>query len=101
MTRLLTLVVLALVIASTLAEAGSTRIHVTAKFVESTLIGDPDNPKIGDQSITSVALFDKHDETEQVGTGTGICTLVTPPGPDALVQCVITAIFSNGQIIFG
>jgi hypothetical protein len=60
MTRLLTLVVLGIAIVSTLAEAKSIRIHVTAEVVETTLIGDPDEPKIGDQTITSVVLFDKH-----------------------------------------
>jgi hypothetical protein len=67
--------------------------------VETTLIGDPGNPKIGDQRITSVELFDEHEE--KVGTGTGMCMLITPPSPDALVQCFITAVFANGQIIFG
>src|SRR5262245_3568908 len=99
MTRLVTLLVLSIAFVATLAEASSTRIHVTAKFVETTLIGDPDNAKIGDQQITSVELFDQNEE--KVGTGTGICTLVTAPGPDALVQCYITAVFANGQIIFG
>jgi len=100
MTRLLTLAVLGIAFVSTLAEAKSKRIHVTAEVVETTLIGDPDNPKIGDQSITSVMLLDKH-ETE-VGTGAGICTLVSLPPQDTLVQCLITAVFAKkGQIIFG
>jgi hypothetical protein len=99
MTRLVTLLVLGLALVAPLVEASSTRIHVTAKVVEATLIGDPDHAKIGDQRITSVALF--NEKEEQVGTGTGICTLVTPLGPDVLVQCYITAVFANGQIIFG
>ena len=99
MTRIVTLLVLGLALVATLAEATSQRIQVTAKVVETTLIGDPDNAKIGDQRITSVELFDNSEE--KVGTGTGICTLVTPLGPDALVQCYITAVFANGQIIFG
>jgi len=100
MTRLLTLVILALALTATLANAGSQRIHVTAEFVEATLIGDPANPKLGDQQITSVELFDE--DHLQVGTGTGICTLVTQPGENALVQCFITAVFDNkGQIVFG
>jgi Allene oxide cyclase barrel like domain len=99
MTRLVTLMVLSIALIATLAEASSQRIHVTAKVVEATLIGDPDHAKIGDQRITSVELFDENEE--HVGTGTGICTLVTTPGPDALVQCYITAVFANGQIIFG
>jgi len=91
--------VLGMALVATLAEARSERLQVTAKVVEETLIGDPGNPKIGDQRITSVELFDNNEE--KVGTGTGICTLVTRPGTDALVQCVITAVFANGKIIFG
>src|SRR5215471_12825796 len=98
MIRLVTRMLFGMALVATLAEAHSTRIHVTATIVETTLIGDPDTPKIGDQRITSVDLFDENEE--KVGTGTGMCTLVTS-GPDALVQCVITAVFANGQIIFG
>jgi hypothetical protein len=100
MTRLLTLVVLGLALVSTVGEAKSKRIHVTAEVVKATLIGDPNDPKIGDQRITSVVLLDKHDT--EVGTGTGICTLVSLPPLDTLVQCLITAVFTKkGQIIFG
>jgi hypothetical protein len=69
MTRLLTLVVLGIAVVSTLAEAKSKRIHVTAKIVESTSTGDSTNPKIGDQRITLVALYD--DNNTKVGTGVG------------------------------
>jgi hypothetical protein len=73
---------------------------VTAKVVEATFTGDPDHPKIGDQCITSVDLYDKNDT--KVGTGVGICTLVTTPNPDALQQCLLTAAFDEeGHIIFG
>jgi hypothetical protein len=99
MARLLTLVVLGMALVSIPAEAKSKRIHVTAKVVEATLIGDPDHPKIGDQRITSVELFDKTDA--KVGTGVGVCTLATPPGPEALQQCLLTAAFDEGHIIFG
>jgi hypothetical protein len=101
MTRLLTLVVLGIAIVSTLAEAKSIRIHITAEVVETTLIGHPNEPKLGDQTITSVVLFDKH-HTE-VGTGGGGCTLISLQPPlGTLVQCLITAVFDNkGQIIFG
>jgi hypothetical protein len=105
MTRLLTLVVLALALVSTLAEARSKRIHVIAEVVETTLIGDPAEPKIGDQRITRVVLRDPDKDKKEVGSGTGICTLVRLPSPaeeDALVQCFITATFDKkGQIIFG
>jgi hypothetical protein len=93
MTRLLTLVVLGLALVSTLAEAKSKRIHVTAKVVEATFTGDPGNPKIGDQRITTVDLYDKNDT--KVGTGVGVCTLVTIPNPDALQQCLLTAAFDE------
>jgi hypothetical protein len=99
MTRLLTLVVLGLALVSTLAEAKSKRIHVTAEVKQATLIGDPDNPKIGDERITSVALV--ADNSTEVGTGVGVCTLATPPGVDALQQCLLTAAFDEGHIIFG
>jgi hypothetical protein len=99
MTRLLTLVVLGLAIAATLAEAQSKRIHVTAKVVQQTFTGDSDNPKIGDQLITSVELRDKHDM--EVGTGAGACTIVSVPPLDTLLQCLLTAVFAKGQLIFG
>ena len=93
MTRLLTLVVLGIALVSTLAEARSKRIHVTAKVVEATFTGAPDHPKIGDQRITIVDLYDKNDT--KVGTGVGVCTLVTTPNPDALQQCLLTAAFDE------
>jgi hypothetical protein len=100
MTRLLTLVVLGIALVSTLAEAKSIRIHVTAKIVEATFIGAPDNLKIGDQTITRVVMFDQHDT--EVGTGTGICTIFSLPPQDTLLQCLITSVFDKkGQIIFG
>lgn len=61
--------ILALAFVSTLAEANPKRIHVTAKIEKTTLIGDPDEPKIGDQRITGVVLLDKHNNA--VGTGAG------------------------------
>ena len=99
MTRLLTLVVLGIALVSTLSEAKSKRIHVTAEVKQATFIGDPDHPKIGEQRITSVALL-AGDGTE-VGTGVGVCTLATPPGPDALQPCLLTAAFAEGRIILG
>jgi hypothetical protein len=106
MTRLLTLVVLGIAVAAVpiLGEARSKRIHVTAKVVESTFTGVDTAPKIGDQRITTVNLFDDNDK--KVGTGVGVCTLVTTPDvtdptPDALQQCLLTAAFDEGHIIFG
>jgi hypothetical protein len=86
MTRLLTLVAIGIAFLSTLAEVKSQRIHVTAEVVKTTVIGDPDEPKVGDQTITSVVLFDKRHA--EVGHGAGVCTLVSlqpPLGPR--VQC--------------
>jgi hypothetical protein len=100
MTRFLTLVVLGLALVSTLAEAQSKRIHVIAKVVETTFTGDSDHPKIGDQRITTVDLYDQNDT--KVGTGVGVCTLVTTHKTDAPQQCLLTAAFDEeGQIILG
>jgi len=49
--------------------------------------------------------FDKHDE--KVGTGAGVCTIVSVPPPppkieDTFLTCLLTATFDKrGQIIFG
>ena len=104
MIRLVTLAVLALALVSTQAESRTKRIHVTAKIVQTTFTGTIADPQLGDRLISSVELFDKHDETEQVGTGTGVCTVVSiqdlPAGKDTLLQCLLTATFDKGQIIF-
>jgi hypothetical protein len=98
--RLLTLVVLGLAVVSTLADAGSQRIHVTAKIVETTFIGDPEHPTIGDRSITSVVMFDERDIA--VGTGSGVCTVISLPPQDTLLQCLLTSVFDQkGQLTFG
>jgi Allene oxide cyclase barrel like domain len=101
MTRLLTLVALslAMAVAPAFGEAGAQRLHVTAKIVEQTFTGDLAAPQIGDKLITSVELFDKLDK--KVGTGEGVCTIVSAPPPDIRIQCLSTAVFPNGQIIFG
>jgi hypothetical protein len=97
MTRLLTLVVLALALTATLAEARSKRIHVTAKIIQQTFTGYLARPELGDQLISSVELFDKHDE--KVGTGAGVCTIVNVSPPpkveDTLLQCLLTAVFDK------
>ena len=56
MTRLLTLVVLALTLVSTQVEARSKRIHVTAKIVQQDFTGSLGSPALGDQLISSVEL---------------------------------------------
>ena len=100
MAHLLTLVVLGIALVSTLAEAISIRLHVTGEIVKVTVIGDPEHPKIGDRTITTVLLFDKHHM--QVGTGAGVCTIFSVPPQDTLLQCLLTAVFDDkGQIMFG
>ena len=103
MTRLLTLVVLALALASTQVEAGSKRIHVTAEVVQQTFTGNLAKPEIGDKLVISVELFNKNDD--KVGTGAGACTVVSVPEQpgheNTLIQCLSSAVFDQGQIIFG
>lgn len=99
MIRFLTLVVLVLAVASTLAEARANRIHVTVNIVQTIIVGDPNYPKLGDQSISSVVLLDEHETP--IGTGTGVCTIASLPPLDTLVQCLLTAVFAEGQLIFG
>jgi hypothetical protein len=110
MTRLLTLVALSLAMAFAPAfgeeksgEEESERIHVTAEVVEQTFTGDIADPEIGDKLIISVDIFDKNDK--KVGTGAGVCTVVSvpkhPEAGDTLLQCLSSADFERGQIIFG
>jgi hypothetical protein len=99
MTRVLMLVVLVVAVTTTLAEARANRIHVTAKIVQTTATGDPNHPKLGDQISSSVVLLDEHETP--VGTGTGVCTFASLPPLDTRVQCLLTAVFAEGQLIFG
>jgi Allene oxide cyclase barrel like domain len=103
MPRLLTLVALGLVIAfaPTPGEAASKRIHVIAKVVQQTFTGDLGSPKLGDRIINNVDLFD--DSGTKVGAGAGACTIVSieESSPDTLVQCLLSAVFDEGQIILG
>ena len=103
MTRLVTLVVLALVLVSTQAESRSKRIHVTAVVVEQTFTGDIANPAVGDKLVISVELFDKNHD--KVGTGAGACTVVSVPEhpghENTLIHCLSSAVFDQGNIIFG
>jgi hypothetical protein len=101
-TRLLTLVALGLAIAFAPipVEAASKRIHVIAKVVEQTFTGDLRNPKLGDRLINNVA-FDE--SGTKVGVAAGVCTIVgtKESSPDTLVQCLLSAVFEQGQIILG
>jgi hypothetical protein len=87
----------ALSVVSTLSEARSQLIHVTARVVQQDFIGDPNNPQLGDRVITNVDLFD--DSSIKVGTGAGVCTIFSTPPPDT--QCLLTVVFAKGQIILG
>jgi hypothetical protein len=99
--RLFILVMLgtALSVVSTLCEAKSKHIHVTAQVTQQKFIGDPASPQLGDRIITNVDLFD--DSDIKVGTGAGVCTIFSVPPLDTLVECLSTAVFAKGQIIFG
>jgi hypothetical protein len=99
--RLFTLVVLSIAfsVVSTPCEAESKRIHVTSQVAQQTFIGDPASPQLGDRIITNVDLFD--DSDIKVGTGAGVCTIFSVPPLDTLVECLSTAVFAKGQIIFG
>ena len=104
MKRLLILVALglAMAFAPTLSEATtSKRIHVIAKVVQQTFTGDLASPKLGDRIINNVELFD--DTDTKVGAGAGVCTIVSiqKSPPDTLVQCLLSAVFDKGQIVFG
>jgi hypothetical protein len=69
----------ALSVGSTLSEANSKLIHVTAHIVQQSFIGDPANPQLGDRIINNVDLFD--DSGTKVGTGAGVCTIFSVPSP--------------------
>jgi hypothetical protein len=89
----------ALSVVSTLSEARSQLIHVTARVVQQDFIGDPNNPQLGDRVITNVDLFD--DSSIKVGTGAGVCTIFSIPPLDTLQECLLTVVFAKGQIILG
>jgi hypothetical protein len=99
MKPVLVLTIVALALASTVAEAQAKRIHVTAQVVQTIFTGDPANPQLGDQLITSVVLLDEHHR--QVGTGAGACTVVSVPPLATRLQCILGAVFAGGQITFG
>jgi len=99
MTRLFTLVVLGIAVLSAVCEAASKRIHVTAKVVQTTYAGNPASPQLGDLRVTNVELLD--DSGMTVGAGGGVYTVVSVPPLDALEQCLITAVFVEGHIMFG
>lgn len=76
-----------------------TRLHVMAKVVQQTFTGDLASPKLGDRLINNVELFDE--DGSKVGTGGAVCTIVSEPPLDTLVECPLSALLDQGQIIFG
>ena len=43
----------------------------------------------------------RNEDEEEVGTGTGACSIVSIPPLPIRFQCLLTAVFANGQILFG
>src|SRR5262249_39803778 len=70
-----------------------------AQVVQTAFTGDPNDLRLGNQQINNVVLLDE--SGTKVGTGVGVCTLVSLPPLDTRVQCLITALFAGGQLIFG
>src|SRR5215510_8246879 len=101
MTRLLTLVTLglAIAVAPSLGEGASKRIHVIARIAQQTFTGDLAHPTLGDRLINNVTLF--NDSGTQVGTGGAVCTVVSQPPQATVVQCLLSAVFAEGEIVFG
>src|SRR4026209_463319 len=99
MKPVLVLTIVALALASTVAEVQAKSIHVTAQVVQTIFTSDLANPQLGDQLITSVVLLDEHHR--QVGTGAGTCTVVSVPRLATRLQCILGAVFAGGQITFG
>jgi len=90
---------LAIAVAPSLVEAASKRIHVIATIQQQTFTGDLASPKLGDRIINNVKLFD--DSGAQVGTGGAVCTVVSEPPQATVVQCLLSAVFAEGEIVFG
>jgi hypothetical protein len=69
--------------------------------VQQTFTGDLASRKLGDWIINNVALFD--DSGTKVGAGGAVCTIVSiqDSPPDTPVQCLFSAVFDKGQIVFG
>jgi hypothetical protein len=61
--------------------------------------GDPTSSQLGEGRITNVALFDENHTS--VGTGGASCTIVSISPLDTREECLLTAVFAEGQIMFG
>jgi hypothetical protein len=97
--HLLTPVVLgiALVCMATFSEAQSKIIHVTATVVQLNVLGGQD--VLGDSNIANADLADP--DGDPAGTLAAHCTIFSVPPRDTLEQCLLTAVFPSGQILFG
>jgi hypothetical protein len=99
MARFVTFMVLSIALTATLAEAKAKHSHVTAEVVQQTFTGDLADPQLGDQLITSVVL--RNEDGDEVGTGAGACSVVSVTPLPIRLQCLLTAVFADGQILFG
>ena len=84
---------------ATVTEAKAKQIQVTAQVLQQTFTGDLSDPQLGDRLLTSVVLL--NGDNEEVGTGTGVCTVVSITPLPTRLQCLLTAVFANGEIVFG
>jgi hypothetical protein len=90
---------LAIAVAPSLCEAASKRLHVIATVEQQTFTGNINSPKLGDRLINNVTLSDARGRP--VGTGGAVCTVVSEPPQATLVQCLLSAVFADGEIVFG
>jgi len=79
------------------SEATSKIIHVTATVVQLNIIGGQD--VLGDSNIANLDLADP--EGDPAGTLASHCTIFSVPPRDTFEQCLLTAVFPSGQILFG
>ena len=85
--------------ASAKNNSGERVIHQTAVLAQQTFTGDPDNPKLGDQFVVNVDLFD--DSKAKVGHSGSTCTVVGVPPRQTEVQCLADIVLAQGKITFG
>ena len=100
LTHLLTSVVLGLALvclATAFSEAQSKIIHVIATLDQ---VDPPSTPPVlGDLNTANADLADP--QGHPAGTLASHCTIISVPPRDLLEQCLITAVFPDGQIVFG
>jgi hypothetical protein len=84
-----------LVCMTTFSEAASKIIHVTATLDQKTSFP----VQLGDSNTANADLAD--DDGNSAGTLVSHCTIVSVPNRALLEQCLLTADFPSGQILFG